>query len=41
MNNILIQKMLLRNESYTPLQKYYLWEILRDLGNKYDTNNNI
>ena len=32
MNNILIQKMLLKNESYTPLQKYYLWEFLRVLN---------
>lgn len=41
MNNIAIQKMLLRNQLYTPLQKYYMWELLRDLGNIYDTSNNI
>ena len=40
MNNAAIQKMLLRNEELTPLQKYYMWELLRDLGNIYDTNNN-
>lgn len=34
MNNIAIQKMLLRNESLTPLQKYYMWEYLRILGDK-------
>ena len=36
MNNILLQKMLLRNESYTPLKKYFMWEILRDLEDKHE-----
>ena len=29
MSNVLLQKMLLRNELLTPLQKYYMWELLR------------
>ncbi len=32
--DFLIQKMLLKDDTLTPLQKYYMWEYLRKLGEK-------